>query len=68
MGRKHRYTQTRKSCILKAFRIAEYDGIKYRAMSHASEILPTDNITDAIEPQPTQAMTGNTHVTIKLKG
>ena len=34
-------------------------------MSHESEILPTDDITDAIEPQPTQAMTDNTCVTIK---
>lgn len=54
-----------KSYTLKAFRVAEYDGVKYLAMSRESEVVPSDDITDAVEPQPTEAMTDSTFVTIK---
>ena len=54
------------SCILKAFRIAEYDNMKYLAMSReTSEVLPTDDIVDAVQLSPTQAITDNTFVNIK---
>ena len=54
-----------KSYILKAFRVAEYDDVKYLTTSREiSEVLPTQDITDAVEPSPTQTTTDSNLITI----
>lgn len=57
--------QEGKSCILKGFRVAEYDDVKYLAMCREfSEVLPTQDITDTVEPSPTQTTTDSNFITI----
>ena len=54
-----------KSYILKAFRVAEYDDEKYLATSRdISEVLPIQDIADAVDPTPTETTTDSNLITI----
>ena len=56
--------EEQRSYILKTFRVSEYEDNKYLAMVRDSEIVPTDDITDAVELEPVPLATESTYTSI----